>query len=104
MRRERRMKISDIEAAERWHYCRFPQQRQDRRMHDDRRQARDEPKHQPFRRQAHSFGAEHAHDVNEKSEMRLRTRDVKDQKMGEGQRELPLVGVAKQSTKPKARK
>jgi hypothetical protein len=67
-------------------------------MHDD--PPADRPAREPkdFRRQAHSFGAERAGGP-EASELKLRTPEVKGQNLGEGQRELPLAGVAKQRTK-----
>ena len=56
-------------------------------MHDD--QASGEQPRVPN----HSFGAEGA-SRQEALELKLSTPDVKGQNLGEGQRDLPLVGVA----------
>jgi hypothetical protein len=49
-----------------------------------------EPKAEPFRPQAHSFEAERVH--REAGELRLSVPDIGEQKLGEGQSQLPLVG------------
>ena len=55
-------------------------------------QARD-PKAEPFRPQAHSFEAERVH--REAGELRLSVPDIGEQKLGEGQSQLPLVGKSR---------
>ena len=62
-------------------------------MHDDQAIGEQPGVPKDFRRQAHSFGAEGA-SRQEALELKLSTPDVKGQNLGEGQRDLPLVGVA----------
>ena len=62
-------------------------------MHDDQATVEQPRVPKDFRRQAHSFGAEGA-SRQEALELKLSTPDVKGQNLGEGQRDLPLVGVA----------
>jgi hypothetical protein len=54
-----------------------------------------------FRRRAHSFRAEGARPTP--SKLTLNTPNVKGQNLGEGRRDLPLVGIPSRPLRPKLR-
>ena len=55
-----------------------------------------------FRRRAHTFGAEGA-TCPKPSKLKLSTPNVKGQNLGEGQRNLPLVGIPPRPLQPRLR-
>lgn len=70
---------------------------------DDQQAAGGEQPRMPkdFRRRAHSFRAEGTRPTP--SKLKLSTPNVKGQNLGEGRRDLPLVGIPPRPLRPKLR-